>query len=67
MSIFNWIIGLGSIAVFIFTGYMDHWCAKKRSSNYYAEKKIPTGKGFRTANIPDSSEYDNFYSGLNAR
>ncbi|AHF06754.1 hypothetical protein [Desulfitobacterium metallireducens] len=67
MSIFHWIVGLGALGVFFFTGYMDHWCAKSKSSNYYEEKKTPTGKGFRAANIPDSSEYDQFYSGLNVR
>lgn len=67
MSIFHWIIGLTAIGVFIFTGFMDHWGAKSRSSHYYEQKKTPTGKGYRAANIPDSSEYDSFFSGLNAR
>lgn len=67
MSVFHWIVGLGALAVFIFTGFMDHWCAKSKSSNYYEEKKTPTGKGYRAANIPDPSEYDQIFSSLNAR
>ncbi|HVJ48690.1 hypothetical protein [Desulfitobacterium sp.] len=65
--VLQWIVGLFVITALVFTGFADHWCSKAKSLDYFEKKKISSGKGFREANIPDSSEYDSFYSGLNAR
>lgn len=65
--VFTWIVALIAVAMFVATGFADSWCAKSKSSTYYERMKIPTGKELREANIPDTSKYDSFYSGLNAR
>lgn len=65
--VFTWIVALVAVVVFLFTGFADSWCAKSKSSTYYEKMKIPAGKELREANIPDTSTYDSFYSGLNAR
>lgn len=63
----SWIVGLIAIVTFIVTGFADSLSGKSKSSTYYKRVQTPAGKEFREANIPDPSEYDPFFSSLNAR
>lgn len=65
--LFSWIVGLIAIVTFIVTGFADSLSGKSKSSTYFQRVQTPAGKELREANIPDPSEYDSFYSSLNAQ
>ncbi|WP_425802020.1 hypothetical protein ACHOLT_14570 [Desulfitobacterium sp. Sab5] len=67
MMLLSWIVGLIAIATFIVTGFADSLSGKSKSSTYFQKVQTPAGKDLREANIPDPSEYDPFFSHLNAQ
>lgn len=64
---FQWLVGIIAIVTLVFVLVADRWAGKSKHSNYYKRVQTPTGKAERSANIPDSSKHDSFYSKLNAR
>ncbi|NMA69882.1 MAG: hypothetical protein GX958_10760 [Desulfitobacterium sp.] len=64
---FQWIVAIlavGALAI-VFLG--DRFTSKSKSSSFYQNAKMPSGKEARFAEIPDPSTHDDFYTKLNVR
>lgn len=65
--LFQWIVGIAAVVTFVVVGFSDSLAGKSKHSTYYERVQKPAGKEHRSANIPNSSKHDSFYSKLNLR
>lgn len=63
---FQWLIGIIAVLVFIFIGYFDSLAGKKKHSRYFQEVQKPTGKTERFPVVPEPHKHDQFFSKLNS-
>jgi len=62
---FQWIVALLAITVFLLIIFADSWTGKRKSSKYFQTVQQPQGKEWRLSDIPDDSEHDPFFAKLN--
>jgi FtsZ-interacting cell division protein ZipA len=65
--LFQWLVGIVAILALVLVGISDFWAGKSKHSTYYQKVQKPSGKEQRSANIPDPSTHDSFYTKLNTR
>lgn len=65
--LFQWIMGLIALAALIIFLLSDKWTSKSRHSSYYDQVRKPQGKEPRLADLPDTSQHDDFFTKLNSR
>lgn len=63
---FTWLVGIISIVALVLVAYSDSFTGKRKSSHYFKDVQKPKGKKEQVAIIPDSTEYDEFWTKLNA-
>ncbi len=63
---FIWLVGLISIVALVLVAYSDSFTGKRKSSHYFKDVQKPVGKKDRAAIIPEPTEYDEFWTKLNA-
>ena len=61
----QWTVAILAILALIAVFKSDIYCSKSKHSDYYANVKKPCGKEPRTANIPNSTQHDLFFTKLN--
>lgn len=64
--IFQWLLVFVVFGVLMVTLYSDSLAAKKKHSSYFKTVQKPTGKKEREAATPNLSQYDQFFTKLNA-